>query len=142
MTDTKNPAFFTPPDDQRWLIRIREELPYVLHRETQSIGKVKAVHGFNSPLYVSKLDGRPVECPVIELEDGTTLVARDPGAFLVMNETHARYSLQLAAVLETTLKGFAHLATVMGVPTTDALALIVNVFRRQANALDEGPKGD
>lgn len=124
-----------------WAKKLEADGATVIHPETLAVGKVKKFWDGAAEKWTSPIDGRPVEAPVIELENGHGLVARSEEAFVVLPPGAEAYYDSLQKGLAGFVSGAAHAAG-SHAPPIDlevAIVLVVSAMRAQINRLSVTP---
>jgi hypothetical protein len=110
---------------------------FVLHKPTLTVGPAKAFYDGVLNRYVSPINGLPVPDPVLELENGTTLIAKQE-AFVVLGSTTTRFFITLQDGLAGMIALAARTAVEQQIPQETAVDLVVAALRAQLLALGGG----
>jgi hypothetical protein len=118
-----------------WAQELADGQRWVLHTPSRSVARVKSFYDGVDRVIVSKVNDRPVQGPVLELEDGNTFMA-ELRAFVSLTEPEVRFFMSTQKTVGMAAKVCAEQAAGAGMAKETALLLIGVALRATARVTD------
>jgi len=119
----------------RWARDLEDARAHVLHAPTRQVLQVARFCDGVGRQSVSSVSGRPVEGPVLEMVDGTTLLAVEE-SFVPLDPGEVEYYLKVQRAVGGFAKTCAEAGAKLGMCKETALMLIGSALRSTARVTD------
>jgi hypothetical protein len=126
-------------DDLGWAKDFVSRNAWVLHVESRVVGKVVALYDGEGKKWVGQIDPRPVQEPVLKLEQGHTFIAK-AGSFIELAEKEAQFVSEAQAGLSAIVGAAAQRAGALGVVPQACALLLAAAFAQQLREIERMAK--
>lgn len=120
-----------------WWKELAASQAVVMHVPTGFVGRAKTFWDGETNVFISPENNRAVRAPVLELEGGSSYLAKEQEDWVVLNPAAARMFVALTAGIAELTKISARNAAAQGVPMETGIAIMVSLLRTQAAALEK-----
>ena len=123
-------------DRYDWARELVATSAWVLHVPTRSVAKAKAFHDGVTSHGTNAIDGKPCKGPVLELNDGSSLVAKVEEAFVELGPDEVQFYLAAQRRIGASAKASAELAASSGLREVTGLLLLGVALRQTASVVE------